>query len=103
VTPRAFRVPDGPTRRHPNGAIGVASVVIAVTDVAVSCARYDALDVAVAERDTGSTRGGGATAIVLADAARDAAASVRVRARGEGPCAVVLRTAADGAIELTEL
>jgi catechol 2,3-dioxygenase-like lactoylglutathione lyase family enzyme len=43
VTPRALRVPEGTARQHPNGATGIGSVVVAVTDIDRSVGRYAAL------------------------------------------------------------
>jgi len=93
VTPRALRVPEGEVRRHANGAVGVATVTVAVNDLAVSEARYRAmLGDAATVKDTGApnaltfTLGG--TEIVLANAR----ASGRVSRRGEGPCAMSIRT-----------
>ncbi len=40
VTPRDLRVPEGDLRRHPNGARGVARVIVSVTDLATSVERY---------------------------------------------------------------
>ena len=43
VTPRPWRVPEGDCRQHANGVTGIASVTVAVDDVATSVARYRAL------------------------------------------------------------
>lgn len=43
VTPRALRVPEGAVRHHPNGVTGVASLTVAVGDMATACAHYAAL------------------------------------------------------------
>jgi catechol 2,3-dioxygenase-like lactoylglutathione lyase family enzyme len=43
VTPHSRRVPEGAVRRHSNGVVGVAEVVIAVTDLALSREQYQAL------------------------------------------------------------
>lgn len=43
VTPRSLRVPEGEARRHANGVIGVADVIIAVNDLATSASHYQAL------------------------------------------------------------
>lgn len=43
VTPRALRVPEGPHRRHPNGATGVAEVTLAVANVEATEARLATL------------------------------------------------------------
>ena len=93
VTPRTLRVPDGVARRHANGAVGVASVVVAVRDLAASQARYAALGIAAATaRPAPPSRASGDAVIALASAA-DPLARDRLRSRGEGPCALTLRTA----------
>lgn len=43
ITPRALRVPEGAVRQHPNGVTGVASLTLAVGDLALSLAHYAAL------------------------------------------------------------
>ncbi len=43
VTPRHLRVPDGMLRRHPNGALGIAGVDVAVNDLATAVRKYEAL------------------------------------------------------------
>jgi catechol 2,3-dioxygenase-like lactoylglutathione lyase family enzyme len=43
LTPRALRVPEGDVRVHANGALGVASLAIAVRDLDATLARYRAL------------------------------------------------------------
>lgn len=44
TTPRALRVPHAPHEiRHPNGAQGVAGIVILVRDVTASCKAYEAI------------------------------------------------------------
>lgn len=43
VTPRALRVPEGDLRRHPNGARGVARVIVSVSDLQISVQRYQQL------------------------------------------------------------
>jgi catechol 2,3-dioxygenase-like lactoylglutathione lyase family enzyme len=43
LTPREIRVPSGAMRKHANGASGVSKVVVAVTDLAASVTRYEAL------------------------------------------------------------
>lgn len=43
ITPRALRVPEGTVRTHPNGALGVATLTVAVHDLNVTLARYQAL------------------------------------------------------------
>ncbi len=43
VTPRALRVPEGEVRHHANTALGIASITVAVRDLAASIGRYLAL------------------------------------------------------------
>lgn len=114
VTPRALRVPEGAARVHPNGALGVASLAIAVHDLDASLARYRALfgdgdggdderaHVGQAVALPGSSGriavvAVGGSALVLS-APRDpigepsSPLTQRLAARGEGPYALVLRT-----------
>lgn len=90
VTPRVLRVPEGEMRTHANGATGIASVTVAVRDVAASAARYAALagPQAVVEDGASARVAIGGAIIVLA---ADAAAQERVDRRGEGPMSLVLR------------
>ncbi len=113
-TPRALRVPEGDVRVHPNGATGVASLAIAVTDIAASLQRYRAL-----LGDAGSAPGAvalvpgtqgrqalvrlGAYTLVLSQVGTAPATAVptplenQSATRGEGPYAVVLTTPQAGA------
>lgn len=43
VTPHDLRVPDGEAREHANGIVGVAGIVVAVSNLEASSARYRAL------------------------------------------------------------
>jgi catechol 2,3-dioxygenase-like lactoylglutathione lyase family enzyme len=43
VTPRELRVPSGAAWEHPNGVSGIATLTIAVADLAASVAHYEAL------------------------------------------------------------
>jgi catechol 2,3-dioxygenase-like lactoylglutathione lyase family enzyme len=116
ITPRELRVPTGEVRRHANGALGVASVAVAVRDLDASLLRYRAL--LGTGGDDRASRGRGpvvlpalglqiaaipmaGTDLVLmtpsgagsdGSFARELAA--RLASRGEGPCAMALRTAA---------
>jgi len=117
VTPRELRVPAGEARRHANGALGVASVAVAVRDIGVSLARYRALlgiegtgregvatsmESPVALPGEGlriAVVGLGETAIILMtptgdDTTAARALEERLATRGEGPCATALRTSA---------
>jgi hypothetical protein len=91
VTPRALRVPTGAAREHPNGALGIAEVRVAVADIAASAARYRAL----LGVDGSQSFALGAGVIVLA--AGDAAGE-RLARRGEGPLALKLITSATGGV-----
>ena len=116
ITPRALRVPEGNVRVHPNGALGVASLTVAVHDIDVTLARYRALlgdgEDGTAERGESShigqsiaLPGGGlrvaviglGTSALVLTAPRDPAEqpssplAQRLAARGEGPYAIVLR------------
>ena len=90
VTPRTLRVPEGDMRAHPNGVTGVASLKVAVSDVATSAARYASL----AGPDA-VTQANGSTRIALGpttfELTGDAAAAAHVAKRGEGPMSLVLR------------
>jgi len=91
VTPRNLRVPEGDMRTHANGVTGIASLKVAVADVARSAARYAAL--AGAGAVSGARVTLGATAFELvADAAH-------VAKRGEGPMSLVLRGSATKALD----
>jgi catechol 2,3-dioxygenase-like lactoylglutathione lyase family enzyme len=121
VTPRDLRVPAGEGRRHGNGALGVARVAVAVWDLKATLDRYRALlGVPPGETDLEAVRIDapvvlpkkgiraavitlGPTALVLMTplslADKSATAPVarelidRLATRGEGPCAIALRTA----------
>lgn len=111
ITPRALRVPEGAARVHPNGAIGVARLDIAVHDLDTSLARYRALfgeaasaaqiGAAVTEPGSGLRHARitvGSSTLVLSSATGSGAASPnaigrRLASRGEGPSALVLRRA----------
>jgi catechol 2,3-dioxygenase-like lactoylglutathione lyase family enzyme len=89
VTPRDLRVPSGRFTQHPCGAIGIASLSVAVADLAASAARYRALlgvDAADAEA---SFRLNEAQILLVNGGAGDAAE--QLASRGEGPMALALR------------
>jgi hypothetical protein len=77
-------------RVHPNGVTGIASLRVAVADVAASAARYAAL--AGSDR---VTRANGSARVTIGEAAlelaSDAAARAHVEQRGAGPMSLVLR------------
>ena len=84
VTPRDLRVPTGAARLHPNGVTGIARVLVATRDPAVSAARYRALlGIEGTTVAAGVSFELGASAIVLT--------ALNERHRREGPCALELR------------
>jgi len=115
LTPRALRVPEGEVRVHANGALGVASLAVAVRDLDATLARYRALLGTDAE-DAGTHIGNpvalpgskvrvaviglGGSVLVLSSPRENAAhagegsdtLTQRIAARGEGPYALVLHT-----------
>lgn len=108
VTPRDLRVPTGTVRRHANGAVGVASVVVAVRDLDTSLRRYEALLGARADppprvahaaaglRKATITLDGCAVVLAMPSgdgcSAFDEEARQRLASRGEGPCALAVQT-----------
>jgi len=118
ATPRSLRVPEGDVRRHANGAVGVASVVVAVNDLDLSAARYRALlGNAMASTPMVELTGTGmrtvmfmmsGTTLILASARSEALSSLartvqkRMSRRGEGPCAMTIGTA-DGRADVLPL
>lgn len=115
LTPRALRVPEGKVRVHANGALGVASLAIAVRDLDATLARYRAL-LGTQGDDDGTHIGepvalpgspvrvavivlGGSVLVLLsprenATNAGEGSGTLaqRIAARGEGPYALVLHT-----------
>lgn len=118
LTPRALRVPEGEVRVHANGALGVASLAVAVRDLDATLARYRALlgplnddaDTHIGEpvavpgsnvRVAVIALGG---SVLMLSSPRENAANAthlgeggdtlgqRIAARGEGPYALVLNT-----------
>ena len=85
VTPRSLRVPEGDVRRHANGASGVATVVVAVNDLAVSTARYRAMLGDAMPGTIELASAAQATTQSLARIARE-----RLERQGEGPCAMTI-------------
>ncbi len=113
VSPRRLRVQEGDAvRTQPNGVTGVASLVVAVRDVAESARRYAALlgapEPAIADRDVGGsaarvaefTLGGSGTRIVLAQPVDGASELGGILAeRGQGPFSVAFRGPAPAALD----
>ncbi|MGJ7527242.1 VOC family protein [Variovorax sp. GB1P17] len=115
LTPRALRVPEGEARVHANGALGVASLAIAVRDLDATLARYRAL-LGIVPDDADTHIGEpvavpgsnlrvavialGGSVLVLSSPRENASApqegsgtlTQRIAARGEGPYALVLHT-----------
>lgn len=87
VTPRALRVPEGAVRRHANGAVGIAEVRIAVSEIEATLARYCALLGPDAVAD-GTVQLAGARVSFKHEP----------RARGDGPCRVALIGSGRGAL-----
>lgn len=122
ITPRALRVPEGDVRVHANGAIGVASLAVAVQDIDVTFARYrnllddDETRRPAVGRPVALPGGGsrlafvalGTSTLVLASP-RDPVVgpssplAQRLAMRGEGPYAIVLRTRTGAAPDLSSL
>lgn len=107
LTPRALRVPEGDARMHPNGALGVASLSIAVHDLPASLARYRALlgeppqgapashasaavDLPHSDVQVALVRAGAATLVLTAPRGSDGPLARHLATRGEGPYALVL-------------
>ena len=120
ITPRALRVPEGAVRTHPNGALGVATITVAVHDLDATLARYQALlgpamsvmltNAAEPTHTNGvrtATLTVGTLVITLQStptgahdapevtSARAIALRQRLASRGEGPCAVGLHGTPD--------
>lgn len=95
VTPRRLRVQEGEVRTHPNGVTGVASLTIAVRDLARSATRYASLlDLDPPKPGPDGTvafRLGNGTEIILAAPSGEGPLADALAARGEGPCAVAFR------------
>ena len=105
VTPRALRVPEGSVREHPNGALGVASLTVAVHDLQASLDRYRALlgpGLPLQRVDSRSARLALPGFDLLLQGAQTPpsqpadALSQRLATRGEGPCALTLRQGPGG-------
>jgi catechol 2,3-dioxygenase-like lactoylglutathione lyase family enzyme len=110
VTPRSLRVPEGEVRRHENGVVGVATLVVAVANLATSAARYQALfGETELEPEIEELPGTGLHAVVLqlegtvlmlaspggkGQAPLGALVGERLGGRGEGLCAMTLRSSA---------
>ncbi len=105
VTPRPLRVPEGKVRSHANTAVGIASVTVAVQDLAASIGRYLALLPDGYRDKTGIDAAGlltagfrcGQSAIKLVSPLKGAPGVSEIeqhlRRRGEGVFSVQLRTA----------
>lgn len=102
VTPRTLRVPDGDARCHPNGALGIHSLVIAVADLDASVQRYAALlgippqenrEAALPESRTASFHLGDALITLAAPLGVSSTLASHLADHGEGPYTLTLRTA----------
>jgi catechol 2,3-dioxygenase-like lactoylglutathione lyase family enzyme len=98
ITPRPLRIPDGDARNHPNGALGVSAITVAVRDLATSLVRYRALLPEGLQRDRTEYAASficGPAIIqllqpeIVAPGMQEVAA--HLQNRGEGPFAVTLR------------
>jgi len=115
VTPRPLRVPEGEVRVHANGATGIASVTVAVGDLATSMGRWRALvgddgtvdelscTVASVGLRVATVRLGGQSILLACpegEATGETARRVadRLSRRGEGPVALALRFARGAAV-----
>jgi catechol 2,3-dioxygenase-like lactoylglutathione lyase family enzyme len=100
ISPRTFRVPEGPVRDHPNGVLGIAKITVAVSDLAKSTERYKAL------LPQSAVQGGNGAAtrflcepgmIELREPKRGAPEAAELAnhldKRGEGPFSISLRSA----------
>lgn len=99
VTPRALRVPEGAVRVHPNGALGIATLTVAVHDLPATLARYHALlgsDTTALPAGDGrpsATLAVGPLQLILQSTSAHAVNTPlhqRLTSRGEGPCALGL-------------
>lgn len=100
ITPRELRVPGGPQAQHVLGAVGLAAVTVAVSNLESAIAEYQALlDTRELERGedvelqaTTATFTLGPHRIVLAQpSGPDSPAARRIRLRGDGPLQAALR------------
>jgi catechol 2,3-dioxygenase-like lactoylglutathione lyase family enzyme len=120
VTPRGLRVPEGASREHANGVLGIAGITIAVADIEASMARYrgllnlsaqeEALQVAASDvvvPESGARiavfPAGGASITLAQPAASSTAAepdalerplSSHLAQRGSGPYGITMRVGA---------
>lgn len=112
VTARSLRVPEGAVRQHSNGATGIGSVVVAVTDIDRSVSRYAALFGGAAApvralpglgvRVAHLAAGHGVITLISpsGDGAAGKAVAAHLERRGEGPFAIGLTGAKAGALDL---
>lgn len=87
VTERSLRVPSGAACMHPNGVQGIATLAIAVADVARSTARYRAL---LGIADAAPLQLGNTSIRLCGPETRDLPVAERLASRGEGPLALTL-------------
>jgi catechol 2,3-dioxygenase-like lactoylglutathione lyase family enzyme len=108
VTPRSLRVQEGDVRRHANGVVGVATLMVAVQDLEQSLARNAAL---LGTRDIGDIQAGvvagtlarsatlalgtGTRVTLASPAAIEGTLANHLAARGEGPFSVAFRADRD--------
>jgi catechol 2,3-dioxygenase-like lactoylglutathione lyase family enzyme len=96
LTPRSWRVPDGPAWEHANGVVGIDSIMIGVKNLAASTEHYRALLGTRPHPGEYPTSAApvGASGVILAEATPDSPLGEYVEKRGEGPYALVFRTKA---------
>lgn len=111
VTPRALRVPEGAVRQHPNNAQGIGSVVVAVSDLDRSIARYAALfderpapafalpGLGLRVAHLGAGHGSITLATPSGEGEAGSAIAVHLARRGEGPFSVGLIGGATGPLD----
>jgi catechol 2,3-dioxygenase-like lactoylglutathione lyase family enzyme len=102
VTDRELRIPAGENLAHPNGALGIVAITVAVRSVEISSARYRALlgfgpdpgsrDRAAADRTRVFTLG--STELILASGNPASGIGRQLKARGEGPFMIHVRSVA---------
>lgn len=98
VTPRNLRVPAGEAWQHPNDVKGVGAITVAVSNLEVSTAYYQAL-LGIEPQATNAPHGEGqrrvafplgSAFIILAEPVGDSWLTERLQQHGEGPCAITL-------------
>jgi len=111
ITDRALRVPEGSAREHPNGAVGIGAITLAVESVETSSARFQAMlgsppHPAPLDRLSGGRgrlfRLGSTEIIVATSDVRSNPLRRHLRARGEGPFSLRIHTSDPGTLRYLE-